>query len=126
MANNNKKPKAQWTVMIYMAADDSASNDASNEFLSELNNLGDILDNQPYKSINILLQVYKDWNVEESQPSNFRARRYKIRPNFLENISHPEIELSSDMRRKDIYYCYGVTVQGRVCLRQRYAKRILK
>ncbi len=98
MANNNNKSKAKWTVMIYMAADDSTSNDASNEFLTELNNLGDILDNQTYKSINILLQVYKDWNVDESQPPNFRARRYKIRPSFLENISHPEIELSSDVR----------------------------
>ena len=99
MANNNTKPPAKWTVMFYMAANDRISKNAAIEFLDELDNLGKELDaSSNINQVNMLLQVYMDWNTEKGQPSQFRTRRYRIKTNFLLEKKRPDMkELKSNV-----------------------------
>lgn len=93
MANNNTKAPAKWTVMFYMAANDRISKNAAVEFLDELDNLGKELDASPnINQVNMLLQVYMDWNTEKEQPAQYRTRRYRLKTNFLLERNRPDMK----------------------------------
>jgi hypothetical protein len=85
MSRTDNNPPAKWTVMIYMAANDDTSNEASLDFQKELLWIGQMLDENPDSpQVNILLLIYQDWDTNKTK-ADYRARLYKVQMGFLAN-----------------------------------------
>jgi hypothetical protein len=110
MAKTRNKSNAKWTVMIYMAADDEPSYNASIDFRKELFAIGEELDKLGAQSkVNILLQVYLDWDTTGSNP-DFRAKRFKIKTAFEsekpETTLNPKVSMgNSNTLTRFINWC---------------------
>src|SRR5688572_22156068 len=76
-------PRFDWTIMIYLAADDAIANDAAFNFLRELHEFTSAFNaHRDNARVRFLLQAYTDWNWENPERQNYKARRFEINENF--------------------------------------------
>ncbi len=76
-------PRFEWTIMIYLAADDINANEAAFNFFEELEAFAPVIGQHSNNSrVRFLLQAYTDWNADPSLRQNYKARRFEIDGDF--------------------------------------------
>ncbi len=102
-------PQFDWTIMIYLAADDVIANEAASYFLRELLEFTSAFNDHPDNTkVRFLLQAYTDWDT--SRGHLYSARRFEINKDFSIDIPIDDWEEDvpmgdSDTMRDFIDWC---------------------